>query len=155
MQVHDQIKNIADHLVFHELEVADDLDDAQAVRKAKQARTKALVADAGQRDASEGAGDIRAQAAAFRQQWAVREPKAVAHCFTDFAKTFSYVQVDFPRSRLPLIRTPNLLERLHKAVRRQQGAIGMLHSERGGEVLWYLLATRESAKQRAALKGQS
>jgi len=115
-----KIKNIADHLVFHELEVDDDLDDAKAVRKAKQARKKAMLADAGQLYASDGEGDIRAQAAAFRQKWEVREPKAVANFFTDFDKTLSYVQVDFPRALLPLIRTTNLLERCHKEVRRNQ-----------------------------------
>jgi hypothetical protein len=31
----------------------------------------------------------------------------------------------------------------------------MFQSERGCEVLWYLISTRESAKQRATLKGQS
>ena len=150
-----KIKNIADHLVFHELEVDDDLDDAKAVRKAKQARKKAMLADAGQMYASDGEGDIRAQAAAFRQKWEVREPKAVANFFTDFDKTLSYLQVDFPRSLLPLIRTTNLLERFHKEVRRKQCDIGMFQSERGCEVLWYLISTRESAKQLAALKGQS
>lgn len=150
-----KIKNIADHLVFHELEVDDDLDDAKAVRKAKQARKKAMLADAGQMYASDGEGDIRAQAAAFRKKWDVREPKAVANFFTDFDKTLSYFQMDFPRSLLPLIRTTNLLERFHKEVRRKQGDIGMFQSERGCEVLWYLISTRESAKQQAALKGQS
>ena len=148
-------KNIADHLVLHELEVDDDLDDAKAVRKAKQARKKAMLADAGQRYASDGEGDIRAQAAAFRKTWEMREPKAVANFFTDFDKTLSSLQVDFPTSLLPLIRTTNLLERLHKEVRRKQGDLGMLQSERGCEVLWYLISTRESAKQLAALKGQS
>ena len=150
-----KIKNIADHLVFHELEVADDLDEAKAVRKAKQARKKAMLADAGQMYARDREGDIRAQAAAFRQKWEVREPKAVANFFTDFDKTLAYLQVDFPRALLPLIRTTNLLERFHKEVRRKQCDIGMFQSERGCEVLWYLISTRESAKQRAALKGQS
>jgi putative transposase len=150
-----KIKNIADHLVFHELEVDDDLDEAKAVRKAKQARKKAMLADAGQMYASDGEGDIRAQAAAFRKKWEVREPKAVANFFTDFDKTLAYLQVDFPRSLLPLIRTTNLLERFHKEVRRKQCDIGMFQSERGCEVLWYLISTRESAKQLAALKGQS
>ena len=150
-----KIKNIADHLVFHELEVADDLDEAKAVRKAKQARKKAMLADAGQMYARDGEGDIRAQAAAFRQKWEVREPKAVANFFTDFDKTLAYLQVDFPRALLPLIRTTNLLERFHKEVRRKQCDIGMFQSERGCEVLWYLISTRESAKQLAALKGQS
>jgi len=40
-------KNIADHLVLHELEVDDDLDDAKAVRKAKQARKKSHVGRCG------------------------------------------------------------------------------------------------------------
>jgi len=114
-----------------------------------------MLADAGQRYASDGEGDIRAQAAAFRKTWEMREPKAVANFFTDFDKTLSSLQVDFPTSLLPLIRTTNLLERLHKEVRRKQGDLGMLQSERGCEVLWYLISTRESAKQLAALKGQS
>ena len=62
-----------------------------------------------------------------------------------------YVQVDFPRSLVSLIRTTNLLERFHKEVRRKQRDIGMFQSERGCEAVWYLIATRETAKQRAAL----
>jgi transposase-like protein len=149
------IKNIADPLVFHDLEVEDGLDEAKTVRKVKQARKKAILADAGQMYASEREADIRAQAAAFRQTWEVREPKAVANFFADFDKTFSYFQVGFPQSLMPLIRTTNLLERFHKEVRRKQGDIGMFQSERGCEVLWYMISTRESAKQRAALKSQS
>ena len=46
------------------------------------------------------------------------------------------------------------LERFHKEVRRTQRDIGMFQSEQGCEVLWYLVAMRESAKQRAALQSR-
>ena len=150
-----KIKNIADHLVFDDLEVDGSLDDTKAVRNAKQARKQAMLADAGRMYAGDVEADIRAQAAAFRATWEGREPKAVANFFTDFDKTLSYLQVDFPKSLAPLIRTTNLLERFHREVRRKQYDIGMFQSERGCEVLWYLISMRESAKQQAALKSRS
>jgi len=150
-----KITHIADPLVFDDLEVEGSLDDTQAVRNAKQARTQAMLADAGRRDAGDVEADIRAQAAACRATWEGREPQAGAKCFTDFDTTFSAVQVDFPTSLAPLIRTPHLLERLHREVRRKPYDIGMLQSERGGEVLWYVISMRESAKRQAALKSRS
>jgi len=50
-----------------------------------------------------------------------------------------------------VIRTTNRLERFHKEMRRKQRDIGMFQSEEGCEAIWYLLATRETAKQQAAL----
>jgi hypothetical protein len=35
-----------------------------------------------------------------------------------------------------------------------QRDIGMLHSAAGGDVLWYMVAMRETAKQRALCKGK-
>ena len=58
---------------------------------------------------------------------------------------------DFPASLGVLIRTTNRLERFHNEMRRKQRDIGMLQSEEGCEAIWYLLATRETAKQQAAL----
>ena len=48
-----------------------------------------------------------------------------------------------------MVRTTNLLERLHREARRKQHDIGMFQSERGCEVLWYRMAMRETAKQQA------
>lgn len=150
-----KIKNIADHLVFDDLEVDGDLDDAKTVRNAKQARKQAILADAGRIYANAVEADIRTQAAAFCATGEGREPKAVANFFTDFDKTLSYLQVDFPTSLAPLIRTTNLLERFHREVRRKQHDIGIFQSERGCEVLWYLISMRESAKRQAVLKSRS
>ena len=150
-----KIKNIADHLVFDDLKIDGAVDDAKAVRKAKQTRKKAILADAGQMYAWDMESDIRAQAAVFRAKWEGREPEAVVNFFTDFDKTLSYLQVDFPRSLASLIRTTNLLERWHKEVRRKQYDIGMFQSERGCEVVWYLISRRESAKQQAVLRNPS
>ncbi len=65
--------------------------------------------------------------------------------------TLPYLRVDFPESLGVLIRTTNRLERFHKEMRRKQRDIGMFQSEAGCEAIWYLIATRESAKQQAAL----
>jgi transposase-like protein len=92
--------------------------------------------------------------AVFRTTWEVREPKAVANFLTDFDLTLSYLGVDFPRAFVSLIRTTNLLERFHKEIRRKQRDIGIFQSERGCDALWYLIATRETAKQRAARVGR-
>ena len=63
------------------------------------------------------------------------------------------MSVEFPRAHVSLMRTTNLLERFHKEIRRKQRDIGMLQSEAGGDVLWYMVAMRETAKQRAACRG--
>ena len=126
-----KIKNIADHLVFDDLEVDGSLDDTTAVRNAKQARKQAMLADAGRMYAGDVEADIRTQAAAFRATWEGREPKAVANFFTDFDKTLSYLQVDFPMSLAPLIRTTNLLERFHKEVRRKHMTLGCFKANEG------------------------
>ena len=94
---------------------------------------------------------IRNRAEGFRATWERREPQAVGNFFVDFEQTLSYLTVDFPRAFVSLIRTTNLLERFHKEIRRKQRDIGMFQSERGCEAVWYLIATRETAKQQAAL----
>jgi len=146
-----KIKNIADHLLYGELEVDGETSDDQAKRKAKTARKKAILADAGAIYAHETESGMRAQAEVFRETWQEREPKSVANFFTDFDTTLAYLRVDFPASLGVLIRTTNRLERFHKEMRRKQRDIGMFQSEAGCEAVWYLLTTRESAKQQAAL----
>jgi transposase-like protein len=72
-----------------------------------------------------------------------------------FEQTLSYLSVDFPLAQVSLIRTTNLLERFHKEIRRKQRDIGMFQSETGCEVVWYMMAMRETAKQRAACRGKA
>jgi len=146
-----KIKPIADHLLSGALEVDGETSDDQAKRKAKTARKKAILADAGAIYAHETESGMRAQAEVFRETWQEREPKSVANFFIDFDTTFAYLRVDFPASLGVLIRTTNRLERFHKEMRRKQRDIGMFQSEAGCEAVWYLLTTRESAKQQAAL----
>ena len=146
-----KIKTIADHLLYSALEVDDEARDDPARRKAKTARKKAILADAGVIYTQKTEGDIRAQAEVFRETWQEREPQAVANFFTDFDKTLAYLRVDFPASLGILIRTTNRLERFHKEMRRKQRDIGMFQSEAGCEAIWYLLTTRETAKQQAVL----
>jgi len=146
-----KIKHIADHLLYGELEVDGETSDDQAKRKAKTARKKAILADAGAIYAHETESGMRAQAEVFRETWQEREPKSVANFFIDFDTTLVYLRVDFPASLGVLIRTTNRLERFHKEMRRKQRDIGMFQSEAGCEAVWYLLTTRESAKQQAAL----
>lgn len=95
--------------------------------------------------------EIRARAEGFRTTWGPREPQAVEHFFVDVEQTLCSLTVDFPRAFVSRIRTTNLLERFHKEIRRKQRDIGMCQSERGCEAVWYLIATRETAKQQAAL----
>jgi transposase-like protein len=149
-----KIKQLADHLVFGELQVEPSGDEAQATRQAKRQRKKALVADASWVYDGAGAADIRERAARFQETWKGRAPQAVANFLVDFEKTLSYLAIDFPKSLASLIRTTNLLERFHKEMRRKQRDIGMFQSEQGCEALWYLLARRETAKQRAMLQSR-
>src|SRR5216683_545608 len=146
-----KIKNIADHLLYGALEVDGETSDDQAKRKAKTARKQAILADAGAIYAHETESGMRAQAEVFRETWQEREPKSVANFFTDFDTTLAYLRVDFPASLGVLIRTTNRLERFHKEMRRKQRDIGMFQSEAGCEAIWYLLTTRETAKQQAVL----
>ena len=128
------------HRGYTDLECGPTLPPAEAVRRAKRARKKAILADAGQVYSTDVTTTIRHRAEVFRATWNQREPQAVGNFF-----------VDFPQVFVSLIRTTNLLERFHKEVRRKQRDIGMFQSERGCEVVWCLIATRETAKQHAAL----
>ena len=149
-----KIKNLADHLVFNDLEVASAESEEEALREAKRARKKAVLAEASWVYEGQSAADIEARARLFAMIWQTREPKAVANFGVNFHKTIAYLSVDLASSLGTLIRTTNLLERFHKEVRRKQRDIGMFQSEQGCEVLWYLLSVRESAKQRAALQSR-
>ena len=147
-----KIKNLSDHLVFKDLEVEAAHDEEQAQRQARQARRKSILADASEVYEHHEEAEIRQRAALFRATWQKREPEAVAAFFVDFDKTLSYLRVDLPDSLLSLVRTTNLLERFHREARRKQRDIGMFQSEHGCEVLWYLTAMRETAKQQALVK---
>lgn len=149
-----KIKQLADHLVFGALPVEPSGDDAPATRQAKQQRKKALLADASWVYDGADVADIRERAERFQDTWQGREPDAVVNFLVDFDKTLSYLAIDFPESLTSLIRTTNLLERFHKELRRKQRDIGMFQSEQGCEALWYLLARRETAKQRAMLQSR-
>ena len=147
-----KIKNIADHLQYSAL-AADGETSLAPSRQAKQAYKKAILADAGQIYDTDVEAEIRARAQAFQDKWKEREPKAVEVFMNGFELTLSYLSVDFPIDYVSLIRTTNLLERFHKEVRRKQKDIGMFQSETGCEVFWYMVAMRETAKQKAARRG--
>lgn len=149
-----KIKNLADHLVFHDLQVGQAETEEQAVREAKRARKKAVLAEASWVYEGQSAAEIESRARLFAMIWRGREPKVVANFWLHFHKTVAYLSVEIDPSLHPLIRTTNLLERFHKEARRKQRDIGMFQSERGCEAIWYLLSTRESAKQRAALQNR-
>lgn len=146
-----KIQNLTDHLVFKEGPGETPPADDKAARQVRQARRKAILAQASEVYRSHAEPEIRERAAHFRTTWEHREPEAVAAFFVDFEKTLSYLTVEVPEALWPLIRTTNLLERFHREARRKQHDIGMLQSEHGCEVLWYLLAMRETAKQQALL----
>jgi transposase-like protein len=147
-----KLKNLADALEFQALELDPTRPRAEAKRHAKRARRQAILTEASQIYAAEDEAEIQGRMVAFCCRWEGVEPKAVATFLTDFDKTLSYLRVDFPRRFISLIRTTDLLERFHREVRRKQRDIGMFQSERGCEVVMYLVATRETAKQRAARK---
>jgi putative transposase len=145
---------LADHWVFGERQVEPRGDAAQATRKAKRQRTKAVLVEASW--VYDGASEtpMRERAEVFRQAWADRAPDAVANFLVDFDQTLAYLSIALPEPFWGLIRTTNLLERFHKEMRRKQRDIGMFQSEQGCETLWYLLSRRETAKQRAMLQSR-
>ena len=149
-----KIKNLADHLVFNDLQLESAETEEQAVREAKRARKKAVLAEASWVYEGQSAAEIEARGRLFAMIWKGREPEAVANFWLNFHKTIAYLSVEIDPSLHPLIRTTNLLERFHKEARRKQRDIGMFQSEQGCEAIWYLLSTRENAKQRAALQNR-
>jgi transposase-like protein len=149
-----KIKNLADHLVFNDLQVDSTEAPEKAVREAKRARKKVVLAEASWVYEGQSAAEIESRARLFAMIWRDREPEAVANFWLHFHKTIAYLSVEMDSSLHPLIRTTNLLERFHKEARRKQRDIGMFQSEQGCEAVWYLLAIRESAKQRAALQNR-
>src|SRR5262249_22405367 len=78
-----KIKQLADHLVFGELQVEPSGDAAQATRKAKRQRKKALLADASQVCKGAGAAGLRARAARCQDTGKGREAEAAANFFVD------------------------------------------------------------------------
>jgi putative transposase len=148
-----KIKNIGDHLQYRELMAEAQQPSLTPRRQAKQAYKQAILADASQIYATDVEVEIRARAQAFQNQWAEREPKAVEVFLNGFEQTLSYLSVDFPKAHVSLMRTTNLLERFHKEIRRKQRDIGMFQSATGCEVVWYMVAMRETAKQQAACRG--
>ena len=96
--------------------------------------------------------EIRTRAQAFEDKWKGREPKAVEMLLNGFEQTLSYLSVDFPRTHVSLIRTTNLLERFHTEIRRKPRDLGRFQSATGCEVFWYMVAMRETAKQRAGCR---
>lgn len=149
-----KIKNIADHLQYTALPTTGSEPGDAPSRQAKQAYKRAILAEAGHIYATDVEAEIRARAQAFQATWGEREPKAVAVFMQGFEQTIQYLSIDFPRAHVSLIRTTNLLERFHKEIRRKQRDIGMFHSLTGCDVFWYMIAMRETAKQRAACRRQ-
>jgi transposase-like protein len=146
------IQPLGDHLGFGALAVAPSGDEPHATRQAKRPRKKAVWADASWVDDGADEADIRERAAGCRDRWEGREPEAVANFCIDCEQTVAYLAIDCPASCTSLMRTTNLRERFHKERRRKQRDIGMFQSEQGCEVLWYVLARRETAKPRAMLQ---
>jgi len=149
-----KIKNITDHLHYGEGVGEAGATAAPPSRQAKKARKQAILANASQMYTTDVESEIRGRAQVFRDTWEGREPQAVAAFFHDFEQTLCYLTVHFPRAYVSLIRTTNLLERFHKEIRRKQRDIGMLQSEAGGDVLGYMVAMRETAKQQALCRGK-
>jgi transposase-like protein len=147
-----KIKNIAEHLQATELMAEAHETSVAPSRQAKQAYKHAILADASQIYETDVEVEIRTRAQAFEDKWKGREPKAVEVLMHGFEQTLSYLSVDFPRTHVSLIRTTNLLERFHKAIRRKQRDIGMFQSATGCAVFWYMVAMRETAKQRAGCR---
>jgi transposase-like protein len=124
-------------------------------RQAQQERKRAILADASHIYATDVDSEMRGRAQVFRDTWEAREPQAGAAFFHEFEQTLCYLTVAFPRAHVSLMRTTHLLERFHKEIRRKPRDIGMVQSEAGGDVLWYMVARRETAKQQALCRGKS
>ena len=124
-----KIKNLADHLVFNDLEMALAETEEQALREAQHARQKAMLAEASGVYEGQSAADIESRARLFALSWTAREPEAVATFWGHVHKTLAYLSVDLSPAGGVLICTTNLRERFHKEVRRKQRDIGLFQSE--------------------------
>jgi len=128
-----KIKNLADHLVFNNLQLDQAETQEQAVRAAKRARKKAVLAEVGWMYEGQNAAEFESRARLFAMIWRGREPEAVANFWLHVHKTVAYLSVEMDASLHLLIRTTNLLERFHKEARRKQRDIGMFQSKQGCE----------------------
>ena len=123
-------------------------------RQAKKERKRAILAAASQRYATDVEGAIRARTQGFRDPWEAREPRAVAAFVQDVEPTLCALTGHLPRASVSLMRMTNLLERFPKAIRSKPRDMGLLQSTAGGNVLWYMVAMRETTKQRALCRGK-
>ena len=139
-----KIKNIRENLKFEGLELNPSLPLREAIKEAKKKRIRSILRDASYIYKVDEEGEIKRRAKRFREKWEKEEPEAVKNFFTDFEKTLSYLKVDFPIKSL--IKTTNLIERYHQEIRRKTREIGCFKSERGCEVVFYLITVRENAK---------
>lgn len=145
-----KIKNIQKYLTYGNLKLEKKVDKEGAEKEAKRERKKEILKDAGKiYKKAENKEEVITNAKAFEKKWEKVEPKAVENFLTDFDKTLKYWDINFPY--LELIKTTNLLERFNREFRRKQKDIGCLQSEKGAEVLFFLVAVRENAKQKALM----
>ena len=127
---------------------------ATSSRKATRAYKRPILGAASRIYSTDVGSELRARAQEFRATWETREPQAGAAFFHDFERPLAYLTVAFPRAYVSLMRTTNLLARFPKGSRRKQRDSGMRRSAAGGDVLWYRVALRETAKQRALGRGK-
>ena len=149
-----KIKKITDHLPYGQGRSEAGEASAPPSRQDKKERKQASLAEASQIYATDVEGEMRARAQVLRDPWEAREPQAVAAFFHDFEQTLCCLTGHVPRAYGSLMRTTNRLERFHKGIRSKQRAMGRLQSPAGGDVLWYMVAMRETAKQRALCRGK-
>jgi len=71
-----KIKNLADHLVFNDLQLDQAETQEQAVREAKRARKQVVLAEVGWMYEGQSAAEIESRARLFAMIWRGREPEA-------------------------------------------------------------------------------
>jgi len=140
-----KLKNLADNLTFHDLDLDPSLPHQEAVKRAKEERARAILSEAAAIYEGTDVSIMRQRAETFRRRWATVEPKAVRCFFRDFDLTLNYLRVSFPHKRL--IRTTNLLERFFREFRSRADEIGCFGSLSQVQTVFYLIARREKAKR--------
>ena len=106
-------------------------------REAKRARRREVLQAAAPIGTATDRATVQRRWRAFRDQWAAREPEAVAALARSYAATLAYLAaLERGRERgeewqARYLRTTSALERANRALRQKVRQVGMFHAQRG------------------------
>ena len=130
--------------IFHKLRNVADKCREELKGEANKETRKQLLEQASAIYQAESAEEARQRLAAFAEQRRARTPKTVATLERDFEQTIAYSALDGVAREL--IRTPSLLERTNRELRRKFRQVCCFGSLKGAEVAIYVQVKRLNAR---------